>query len=145
MKRKAEYLSRIINAYIINRSDSNLSFWHTPLSVNQLDEHDIRNVRRYPMNFTAKTAFKNHFDEGGVIKLNYHGSLGLQYNPNAIAQQALGYYDKYLDESNQGDKKAFLTQANYFLKHGRVVTDGILLWEYKFPFEMRNFLSSPWR
>jgi len=145
MKSKLDYLSRIINAYIINRSDSNLSFWHTPLSVNQLSVEDINNVYRYPMNFTAKTGFRNHCDDDGVILLNYHGDLGLQYNPNAVAQQALGYYDKYLDEPNEEDKEAFFTQANYFLKHGRIVQDDILLWEYNFPFEMRNHLFAPWR
>ena len=145
MKSKLEYLSRIINAYIINRSDSNLSFWHTPLQANELTEKDLNEVRHYPMNFAAKTAYKNYFDEDGVILLNYYGDLGLQYNPNAVAQQALGYYDKYLDNQRQEDKDAFLTQGNYFLKQGRVVKDGILLWEYRFPFEMRNHLSAPWR
>lgn len=143
MRNRKDYLSRIINAYVLNRHDSNLSFWHTPLSVNELDNEDISGVRRYPMNFIAKTAFKNHCDDDGVIMLNYHGSIGLQYNPNAIAQQALGYFDKYLDD--QKDEDAFLTQANYFLNKGRDVRDGIILWEYNFPFEMRNYLSSPWR
>ena len=145
MKSKSKYLSRIIDAYIINRSDSNLSFWHTPLQANELTEKDLNEVRRYPMNFAAKTGYENYFDEDGVILLNYYGDLGLQYNPNAVAQQALGYYDNYLDNQRQQDKDAFLTQANYFLKHGRVVRDDILLWEYKFPFEMRNHLSAPWR
>ncbi len=142
---KRHYLKRILKAYIFNRSDSNLSFWHTPLSVNRLDNYDLNSVRRYPMNFTAKTVFNNHCDDDGVIMLNYHGTLGLQYNPNAVAQQALGYYDLYLDEPDQKTLDAFLTQANYFLKHGRVVKDDILLWEYNFPFEMRNHLTSPWR
>ena len=142
---RKNYLKRILNAYILNRKDSNLSFWHTPVSVNQLDSYDINNIRRYPMNFVAKTVFKNHCDNDGVIMLNYHGSLGLQYNPNAIAQQALGYYDQYLDKPDQETLNAFLTQANYFLKHGRIVKDGVLLWEYNFPFEMRNYLLAPWR
>ena len=145
MKAKSTYLSRVVNAYVINRRDSNLSFWHTPLSINELDDYDIQNVRRYPMNFIAKTTFKNHCDGDGVIMLNYHGSIGLQYNPNAIAQQALGYYDKYLENPIGEWKDAFLTQANYFLRHGRMVQDDILLWEYNFPFEMRNHLSAPWR
>lgn len=142
---RLKYLNRIMHAYIIKRHDSNLSFWHTPLSINLLDDCDIHNVRRYPMNFSAKTIFNNHCDDDGVIMLNYHGDLGLQYNPNAIAQQALGYYDLYLDESDQKSLDSFLTQANYFLKHGRMVKDDILLWEYNFPFEMRNYLTSPWR
>lgn len=142
---RKNYLKRILNAYVLNRNDSNLSFWHTPVSVNQLDSYDINNIRRYPMNFVAKTVFKNHCDNDGVIMLNYHGSLGLQYNPNAVAQQALGYYDQYLDNPEQMTLEAFLTQANYFLKHGRIVSDDVLLWEYNFPFEMRNYLRAPWR
>jgi heparosan-N-sulfate-glucuronate 5-epimerase len=145
MKIKSTYLSRVLNAYFISRQDSNLTFWHTPLSINELDDYDINNVRRYPMNFVAKTAFKNHRDSDSVIMLNYHGAIGLQYNPNAIAQQALGYYDEYLGNPTEKRRDAVLTQANYFLKYGRAVQDDILLWEYNFPFEMRNHLSAPWR
>jgi heparosan-N-sulfate-glucuronate 5-epimerase len=145
MKSKWSYLSRIIGAYLTNRRDSNVSFWHTPLAVNRLDGEDIKGVRRYPMNFIAKTAFKNHLDGHGVILLDYHGDLGLQYNPNAVAQQALGYYDKYLDSGSAQDKSDFLTQATYFLRKGRQVRDDVLLWEYDFPFEMRELLSAPWR
>lgn len=145
MKVQQTYLSRIINAYVISRQDSNLTFWHTPLSINELDDYDINNVRRYPMNFVAKTAFKNHRDSDGVIMLNYHGAIGLQYNPNAIAQQALGYYDEYLGNPTEKLRDAFLTQADYFLRYGRAVQDDIVLWQYNFPFEMRNHLSAPWR
>lgn len=145
MRNRKVYLSRIINAYIFKRNDSNLSFWHTPLSVNELENYDISGVRRYPMNFVAKTDFKNHYDDSGVIMLNYHGTIGLQYNPNAIAQQALGYYDKFLDSRDQEDKDSFLAQASYFLENGRAARDGVILWEYNFPFEMRNHLSAPWR
>jgi len=145
MKSRSQYLLRILKAYGTNRKDSNLSFWHTPLDVNKLEDKDITGVRRYPMNFEAKTTFKNHMDDDGVIMLNYHGDIGVQYNPNATAQQALGFYDKYLEIESDKFKESFLTQANYFLKHGRVVKNDILLWEYKFPFEMRNYLSKPWR
>jgi heparosan-N-sulfate-glucuronate 5-epimerase len=82
-------------------------------------------------------------DDAGVIMLDYKGTLGLQYNPNATAQLALGYYDRILSGEDRLDD--FLRQASYFLDHGRVAKDGILLWEYNFPFEMRNQLQPPWR
>ena len=145
MKKKLKYLNRIIHAYIIKRHDSNLTFWHTPLQINKLDDCDLFNVRNYPMNFVTKTTFQNHYDNEGSIMLNYYGALGLQYNPNAVAQLALGYYDQYLDKQDQKMLDAFLIQTDYFLKHGRIVKDDVLLWEYKFPFEMRNHLSAPWR
>ena len=149
MKNKYQYLSRIMNAYVFKRRDSNLSFWHTPLAVNRLERTDVESVGRYPMNFAAKADYDGYMDKDGVVRLNYHGNIGVQYNPNAVAQKALGHYEKYLDGCDEGDgdqqRQAFLMQANYFLGHGREVKDGVLLWEYNFPFEMRNYLESPWR
>jgi len=142
---RIDYLQRIWSAYVLNRCDSNTSFWHTTLSVNQLDDYDLNNVHRYPMNFISKIDYKNYTDDDGIIMLNYRGNIGLQYNPNAIAQQALGFYDNYISEGGRKWEDAFLTQASYFLKKGRAIRDDIVLWEYNFPFEMRNNLSSPWR
>ncbi|MFH2138499.1 MAG: D-glucuronyl C5-epimerase family protein [Candidatus Omnitrophota bacterium] len=143
--KRSNYLLRIFNSYILNKKNSNLSFWHTPLFLNKPEEEDIKGVNLYPMNFLSKTWYDNYKDEDGVIMLNYYGKIGFQYNPNAIAQQALGYYDKYLRSNAEEDKNAFLRQANYFRKFGRMVRDDVLLWEYNFPFEMRDNLSAPWR
>jgi heparosan-N-sulfate-glucuronate 5-epimerase len=78
--------------------------------------------------------------------LNYHGRLGVQYNPNAIAQQALGYYDLMAEEPfNPKHSQSLLRQSRWFLTHGRRVSDSVLLWEYCFPWEGRRFLESPWR
>ena len=140
---RLNYYKRIFNAYIFKKNSSNLSFWHTPLKVNKLTDADRQTLRAYPQNFEDKIGQIHTTDDCGVIMLDYRGNLGLQYNPNAIAQLALGYYDKFI--SGKGCSKEFLTQAAYFLNHGRLVKDGVLLWEYKFPFEMRNQLTSPWR
>ena len=137
------YLRRILSAYVLNPRTSNLAFWHTPLSVNDLAEEDVAGLRRYPQNYEAKIGTAAAKDAAGVILLDYKGALGLQYNPNAVAQLALGYYDRIL--SGEDRSRDFLTQAAYFLSHGRTVRDGILLWEYGFPFEMRGRLSAPWR
>ena len=143
---RLHYLRRVLHAYVIRKNTGNLSFWHTPLKANALDEEDLRTVRRYPMNFAAKTAYNAYRDRDGVIMLNYYGRLGLQYNPNAIAQQALGYYDLHLEHpDNPEHVRSFLAQSRWFLKHGRHVSDGVLLWEYRFPWEGRRFLTAPWR
>lgn len=146
------YYRRIFNAYVFNKNGSNLSFWHTELKANSFSEEDRDSVRRYPMNFSEKTKYNKHVDDDGVIMLDYGGDLGIQYNPNAIAQAALGYYELYLDaveSGNEADKEKyaglFLTQANWFINHGRTVKDDILLWEYEFAFEFREPLKSPWR
>ena len=66
-------------------------------------------------------------DSNGTILLDYKGNLGLQYNPNAIAQMALGYYDFYIDSVNLNNydlqntyTNLFLRQAEWFVKHGRM-------------------------
>jgi hypothetical protein len=140
---KLEYLKRILSAYVLDSRSSNLAFWHTPLRSNVLKKGDLSALGAYPQNFEDKIGVIGTTDSCGVIMLDYKGLLGLQYNPNAIAQLCLGYYDRILF----GDdcKKEFFTQAAFFLDHGREIGDGILLWEYTFPFEMRNYLSSPWR
>ena len=143
MKLKPGYLKRIISSYILNHKISNLAFWHTPLHINELTDEDLKTLRAYPQNYESKIGIIDTTDNLGVIMLDYKGDIGLQYNPNAIAQLALGYYDKIL--SGEDCLRKFLTQSVYFLNHGRIVEDDILLWEYDFPFEMRNYLHSPWR
>ena len=143
MKSKLGYLKRIISSYVLNYKNSNLAFWHTPLRINELTDKDLRALRAYPQNYESKIGQIDMTDGFGVIMLDYKGSIGRQYNPNAIAQLALGYYDKILSGKDCSEK--FLTQSVYFLNHGREVEDDILLWEYNFPFEMRNYLHSPWR
>ena len=143
MSSKLSYLKRIISSYIVNYKTSNLSFWHTPLRTNNLTENDLNTLRAYPQNFESKIGIIKTTDDLGIIMLDYKGDSGLQYNPNAVAQLALGYYDKMI--SGYDYINEFLKQSIYFLKHGRLVNDNILLWEYNFPFEMRNYLNSPWR
>lgn len=143
MNAKWTYLKRILSSYLINHGASNITFWHSPLRTNTLENEDLVTLRAYPQNYEAKIGLIHTVDNKGVIMLDYKGNLGLQYNPNAIAQLALGYYDRIL----RGDdyQKDFITQATYFLDHGRLIEDDIFLWEYNFPFEMRNYLSAPWR
>jgi len=140
---RISYVRRVLSAYILNHDTSNLAFWHTPLSVNELNEDDLATLGRYPQNYEAKIGVIQSADNAGVIVLDYKGDIGIQYNPNAVAQLALGYYDRIL--AGEDRRAEFLIQAAYFLDHGRFVKDGILLWEYDFPFEMRNRLYAPWR
>lgn len=143
MKKPPSYLKRILSAYVFNRGSSNLTFWHSPLRINELAEDDLKTLRAYPQNFEDKIGRITTVDENGVIFLDYKGDLGLQYNPNAIAQLALGYYDKIL--SSEDCRREFLTQAAYFINHGRIIEDDVLLWEYNFPFENREYQEAPWR
>lgn len=144
MVKRWQYLKRILTAYILCRRDSNIAFWHTTLRANNISQEDITSLRCHPQNFEDKIGRITTTDKDGVILLNYKGDIGLQYNPNAIAQLALGYYDKIL--AGEDCKTEFLTQAAYFLVHKRILAkDDVLLWEYNFSFENRECLEAPWR
>ena len=80
------YYRRIFSAYLLG-GKSHLTFWHeTPAAnpnatANQLGE--------YYMLFAEKADYAGAFDSSGVPQLDYHGKIGLQYNPIAIAQYGL--------------------------------------------------------
>ena len=111
---KISYLKRIISAYLLS-GGSNISFWHTPLKSNDIDKRNF--IGKYYMNFEDKTHYEGPFDKNGIPVLDYKGSLGRQYNPNAIAQYALGFYDLYADTSQLKYKEIFLRQADWFVKN----------------------------
>ncbi len=140
--RKISYYRRIFPAYLFSKN-SNLSFWHTPLAINNIQ--DYTKLGKYYMNFVDKTKFAGPFDENGVPMLDYKGNVGVQYNPNAVAQYALGYYDLFTDTGNPEYKETFLKQADWFVNDLRVIEGGIGLWEYKFDFEYHKGLKAPWR
>jgi heparosan-N-sulfate-glucuronate 5-epimerase len=139
---KTGYYKRILSAYVLS-TNSNLSFWHTALKPNSVEDYTA--IGRYYMNFADKTKYNGPFDTGGIPVLDYKGSLGLRYNPNAIAQYALGLYDLYLDTKEPVYKERFLRQADWFVKNIRIVEDNIGLWEYNFDFEYHTGLKAPWR
>ncbi|MCK4753242.1 MAG: hypothetical protein KAS75_07335 [Planctomycetes bacterium] len=142
MKSKFSYLKRIFSAYLFSKS-SNLSFWHTPLEINDIE--DSSKLGKYYMNFAEKTKFSGPFDTDGIPMLDYKGNVGIQYNPNAVAQYALGFYDLFLDTGNQKYKEVFLKQAEWFLKNMRIVEEDVGLWEYNFDFDYHKGLKAPWR
>jgi hypothetical protein len=136
------YYKRILMAYLLSPG-SNLSFWHTALKTNSVADYGA--IGRYYMNFADKTKYAGPFDADGIPVLDYKGPLGLQYNPNAIAQYALGLYDLYLDKKEPQYKESFLKQADWFVKNIRIVENGVGLWEYNFDFEYHKGLKAPWR
>jgi hypothetical protein len=137
-----DYYKRIFNAYLFY-TNSNVSFWHTGLKTNSIENSG--RIGRYYMNFEEKTRYDGPFDEDDIPMLDYKGKLGLQYNPNAIAQYAMGFYDLYLDTKENKYKEIFLKQADWFVKNIRVTGDGTGLWEYNFDFEYHKGLKAPWR
>jgi len=83
---RLSYYRRIFSAYLLG-GKSHLTFWHeTPAeNPNAL----IGELGEYYMLFAEKADYQGHYDATGVPQLDYHGKIGLQYNPIAIAQYGL--------------------------------------------------------
>lgn len=136
------YYKRILAAYLINKKKSNLSFWHTKLKINRRE--NIDQLANYYLDYTPKTLYPGPFDKKEVPMLNYFGNIGIQYNPDAIAQYAIGYFEKYLKNRDNAYKEIFLKQADWFVNNLRERDNDIGVWEYNFDFEYFKKIKKPW-
>src|ERR1700674_3156456 len=141
---RLQYYRRICSAYLVP-GKSHLTFWHdTPQAnpgagVHQLDE--------YYMLFAEKADYSADHDSAGIPMLNYHGKIGLQHNPIAIAQWGLGNYDlsrQAQSEVRQERKKKFLAAADWLCARLERNSNGTWTWNHHFDWEYRSPLKAPW-
>ena len=87
------YYRRIFRAYFIPGA-SHLGFWH---DLPELNPHaPTHALGQYHMKFAEKAQYAGPCDAQGIPLLNYHGAVGVQYNPIAIAQWGLGKLQPFL-------------------------------------------------
>ena len=139
---KINYYKRILAAYFFNKKSSNLRFWHTEPKVNISVK--IENLCRYYLDYSKKTEYPGPFDASGVPMLNYFGTIGVQYNPDSIAQYALGVYEQSLKNNDPRLKNIFLSQADWYVKNIQPRRQGIGVFVYDFDFEYYKTLKKPW-
>jgi hypothetical protein len=130
-----------MSAYVL-RSRSQLSFWHETPEEN-------RNARgnqlgEYYMLFREKADYAGPFDAAQIPMLDYHGEIGPQYNPIAIAQYGLGNYNLF---RRNGDRirrgKVFLV-ADWLVANLEHNAHGLAVWNHHFDWEYRDRLKAPW-
>ena len=102
---KLSYYQRIFSAYLTKKK-SHLDFWHDTPEVNESKNHSA--IGAYYMHFEKKAYYPGPFDENGIPILNYHGKIGKQYNPIAVAQYGLGNYNLYLETKKEDHLNIFL-------------------------------------
>ena len=141
MVNRLKYWNRIFKAYVLGNT-SQLSFWHGKPEINHVP--DLDNPRPYYMKFHYKADYDSQFDEEGIPMLDYHGKIGLQYNPIAIAQYGLGNYNLYLNTNAPEHLKKFYTAADWLLNNLEPNENDIFVWNHYFNFEYRDTLLSPW-
>ena len=138
---RLNYYRRIFSAYLLG-GKSHLTFWHeTPVenpnaSPTQLGE--------YYMPFSEKADYAGAYDTSGIPQLDYHGRIGLQHNPIAIAQYGLGNYNLWKRTSDLDRRRKFFLIADWLVSHLEPNPRGQLVWNHHFNWEYRDTLKAPW-
>jgi len=135
------YYRRIFSAYLMPQK-SQLAFWHEVPEANEFFQRD--ELGEYYMPFTAKADYPGPYDQDGIPLLNYHGKIGLQYNPIAIAQYGLGNYNLFSRTGEPGRRRKFLTVADWLVAHLEKNKAGLWVWNHHFDWEYRTPLKAPW-
>ena len=139
--KKLQYWNRIFKAYILGNT-SQLTFWHGEPQINPNIETDY--LGPYYMLFHKKAKYNGHTDKNGIPMLDYQGSIGLQYNPIAIAQWGLGNYNIWHETKSENEFEKFLNCANWLVENLEENNHGYKVWMHHFDFEYRDTLKSPW-
>jgi hypothetical protein len=135
------YYRRVFSAYL-GKGNSHLTFWH---GVPQVNENAlVDRLGEYYMPFLYKADYPGPFDGQGIPLLDYHGKVGLQYNPIAIAQYALGHYNLFARTSKQKHFDIFLKQVDWLVSNLEMNPKGLYVWNHHFDWEYREVLKDPW-
>lgn len=136
-----QYYRRIFPAYLTSKR-SQLTFWHEVPETNERIQ--AGELNEYYMLFTAKADYPGPYDQNGIPMLDYHGKLGLQYNPIAIAQYGLGNYNLFCRTHDLERRQKFLKVADWLVANLEKNYAGLWVWNHHFNWEYRTPLKAPW-
>lgn len=135
------YYRRIFSAYLLG-GKSHLTFWHETPAENL--NASTRELGEYYMLFAEKADYAGAYDPTGVPELDYHGHIGLQYNPIAIAQFGLGNYNLWQRTGDPARRAKFFLIADWLTSNLEQNPHGLFVWNHHFDWEYRDTLKAPW-
>ena len=138
---RVNYYRRIFAAYLTPQK-SQLTFWHEMPAVSE--NFRPGELGEYYMPFTAKADYPGQYDQKGIPLLNYHGRVGLQYNPIAIAQYGLGNYNLFRRTGGPERRHKFLAASDWLVGNLEQNPAGLWVWNHHFDWEYRTPLKAPW-
>ncbi|MEZ4415110.1 MAG: D-glucuronyl C5-epimerase family protein [Gemmatimonadota bacterium] len=141
MRARLRYWRRVFSAYGGGRT-SHLTFWHGTPEVNSAALPG--EVDQYWQRFAVKADYPGPKDARGIPMLDYHGHVGLQYNPIAIAQYGLGNYNRFRREADPERRARFLAVADWLVENLEPNAAGVPVWNHRFDWEYRTPLKNPW-
>lgn len=135
------YYRRVFRAYLLG-GNSHLSFWHeTPTESPNASATELA---EYYMPFAGKADYAGPFDSAGIPQLDYHGKIGRQYNPIAIAQYGLGNYNLWRRTADPRRREQFFRIADWLCQNLETSSKGLSVWNHHFTWEYRDTLRAPW-
>lgn len=141
MRSRLHYYRRIFRAYLFP-SESQLNFWHDDAQVNLRAQPN--SLGEYYMNFDRKAEYSGPSDSEGIPLLNYHGEIGLQYNPIAIAQWGLGNFNLFCRARGSRPCRKFILASDWLCNNLKPNAHGVHVWTHNFDWEYRQRLKKPW-
>jgi heparosan-N-sulfate-glucuronate 5-epimerase len=135
------YYRRIVSAYLLG-GKSHLTFWHETPTENL--NATANKLGEYYMLFAEKADYAGVRDASGIPILDYHGHIGRQYNPIAIAQYGLGNYNLFRRGREADRRRQFFLSADWLVSHLEPNAHGLAVWNHHFDWEYRNTLKAPW-
>lgn len=96
------------------------------------------------MTFAGKADYAGRYDRHGIPMLDYHGTIGLQYNPIAIAQYGLAHYNLWFRTEDLGRKSRFMRAADWLVGNLETNPFGVAVWNHDFDWDYRTRLLAPW-
>ncbi len=136
-----QYYRRIYSAYL-TPAKSQLTFWHDRPEPNAKASRD--HLGEYYMPFESKADYAGPRDAGGIPLLDYHGQIGRQYNPIAIAQYGLGNYNLFCRGGESRRRQRFLNVADWLVGNLERNSAGLWVWHHHFDWDYRTPLRAPW-
>jgi hypothetical protein len=137
------YYRRIFGAYL-GSGRSHLTFWHETPEINA--RACASRLGEYYMLFREKADYAGHYDDAGIPMLDYHGAIGLQYNPIAVAQWGLANYNRFRETGDNGEERwrKTLKAADWLAANLEQNAHGLWVWNHHFDWEYRDTLKAPW-
>jgi heparosan-N-sulfate-glucuronate 5-epimerase len=147
------YYRRILPAYL-GSGRSQLTFWHETPEVNPrafqkggatgVPARPCGRLGEYYMLFREKANYAGPYDAAGIPMLDYHGAIGLQYNPVAIAQWGLANYNLFCETGDEARWRKTLHAADWLTANLEQNAHGLWVWNHHFDWEYRDTLRAPW-
>jgi heparosan-N-sulfate-glucuronate 5-epimerase len=135
------YYRRILPAYL-GSGRSQLTFWH---EVPEINPHPTNAPPgEYYMSFREKADYSGHYDSAGIPMLDYHGAIGLQYNPISVAQWGLANYNRFCETSDALRQQKTLKAADWLAANLEQNPHGLWVWNHHFDWDYRDTLKAPW-